>query len=49
MIAQRGKYLQLEHLLKYQVGIRKFFDDGVWADQRTWELDRQEMRRQRRL
>lgn len=51
MIARRKGYLEWDrnNLLKYQVGVRKFFADGVWADDRQWVLDKDELRRQRRL
>lgn len=49
MIARRKGYLEWDDMLKYQVGIRKFIQDGFWADDRTWVLDKDELRRQRRL
>jgi helix-turn-helix protein len=49
MVRSRGDYLGHGELLKYQVGVRKFFANGLWADSRQWVLDKEELQRQRRL
>ena len=48
MVAAREEYLKCEHVLKHQVSLRNFFELGVWADQRMWVLDREEIRRHHR-
>lgn len=49
MVQSRMNYLGLGELLKYQVGVRKFFANGLWLDSRQWVLDKDELQRQRRL
>jgi hypothetical protein len=49
MIGRRNDYLECEAFLKFQVGVRKFFSEGVWLDPRLWVVDRQAVRDQRRL
>ena len=49
MIQQRGIYARDADLLKFTVGVRKFFAHGVWCDQRLWPYDQQKLNRARRL
>jgi hypothetical protein len=49
MVKARHDYLGLSSVLKFQVGVRKFFAQGVWADERLWVVDREQIQRQRRL
>ena len=39
MVKARHEYLEHEELLKFQVGVRKFFAHGIWADPRQWVFD----------
>jgi hypothetical protein len=49
MVAARQNYMGLGELLRCPVGVRKFFGLGVWANSQEWVLDKDELRRQRRL
>lgn len=47
MIRQRSNYAEDADLLKYTVGVRKFFAHGVWADSRLWPYDQEKLNRMR--
>jgi hypothetical protein len=48
MIKQRTMYAREADVLKYTIGVRKFFAHGVWCDMRLWPYDQQRLDQIRR-
>jgi len=44
MVTARRAYLANAYVLKYQVGLRKFIALGIWADERQWVFDLNQVR-----
>jgi hypothetical protein len=49
MVRGYTAYLENKHLMKFPVGVKKFFDDGLWLDDRRWPWDEHRVREQKRL